>query len=120
MKKLLTVALLALFIIGIGEAIASTELRWLNNAPARHFTERDWELLMENVQRVLSETPDGETVEWANEKSGAHGSLTPMSSGERDGMTCRYLKMDNHARNVSATSNHEYCQRPDGSWGFLY
>lgn len=119
MNKRLTAVVLALLFVGIGNAIASTELRWLNNAPARHFTERDWEVLMENVQRVLDETPDGETVEWANEKSGAHGSLTPVSTGERDGMKCRNLEMENHARNVSAKSNLEYCQRPDGSWGFL-
>ena len=119
MKKLLTTVLLILFIVGIGDAIASTELRWLNNAPARHFTEKDWQILMENVERVLSETPDGETVEWSNEESGAHGSLTPVSTGQYDGMPCRNLEMENHARNVSGTSNLEYCQRPDGSWGIL-
>jgi surface antigen len=120
MKKLLTTALLTLLVVGIGDAIASTELRWLNNAPARHFTEQDWRILIEHVERVLNETPDGETVEWTNEESGAHGLLTPGSTGEHDGMTCRNLEMENHARNVSATSNHEYCQRPDGSWGLLH
>ena len=110
MNMLKTTLLPTLLIAGVGNAIASTELRWLNNAPARHFTEQDWDVLMENVQRVLDETPDGETVEWANEETGAHGSLTPASTGERNGMTCRSLEMENHARNVSATSNLEYCR----------
>jgi surface antigen len=102
-----------------GLTLASTEMRWLRDEPARHFTDRDWEILQQQTQEVLSSATDGETVEWTNPDSGAHGEMTPQSAAAYQGMPCRSMKMVNHAGNVSAESTFDYCQRPDGTWGLL-
>lgn len=108
-----------LLLTTISASLASTEMRWLNNAPARHFTDQDWVILQQQTQQALGSAADGETVEWENPHSGAHGKLTPHATADYRGMPCRTMKTVNSAGGVSAESTFDYCQRPDGTWGLL-
>ena len=99
-----------------GTATASN-LRWLDNSPARHFTDDDWELASDAARRALNEAADGETVSWENPRTGASGTLSPLSTLSRDGATCRRLQTSSSARGTTGGSVFEFCQRPDGTWG---
>ncbi len=114
--------LLPLFVAGLvlGVALpasASSELRWLNDSPVRFFTDKDWALSNAARDQALERSADGETVEWSNEESGSHGSVTPLSRVERNGKTCREAQIINHAKGRDGTSRFEFCRGSDGRWG---
>jgi surface antigen len=100
-----------------GMAWSGSGLRWLDNAPARHYSEADWAALSAGANRALDEAADGETLTWSNPDSDAHGTLTPLSTWQQDGMQCRAMRVVNHAGKLQAQSTYDYCRRADGTWG---
>lgn len=95
------------------------DLQWLNQSPARYFTDEDWKLSQEAADKALDTTKDGETLSWKNPASGANGTYTPISTTTEQGMTCREVKIFNHAGTVDATSFMKSCQKPDGKWALV-
>lgn len=98
---------------------AAFDLQWLNQSPARYFTDEDWKLSGEAADKALDTAKDGETVSWKNPTSGANGTYTPTSTTTEQGMTCREVKIVNHAGNVDASSFMKSCQKPDGKWALV-
>lgn len=95
---------------------ATSGLRFLEYSPARYFTEQDWELARQTTRKALDEVADGDSVSWENPETGHGGTLTPLSSSEKDGNRCRVLRVENHANKLEATGNFEYCRQADGTW----
>jgi surface antigen len=98
-------------------AAQAASLGWMKGETARYFTDRDWELVGQALQATLDGAPDGETREWSNEKSGAHGSMTPLSTETRDDVTCRRLRLESVAKGSSSSHSYLFCRRGDGPWG---
>lgn len=98
-------------------AAQAASLGWMKGETARYFTDRDWELVGQALQSALDDAPDGETREWSNEKSGARGSMTPLSTEIRDDVTCRRLRVESVARGSSSSHSYLFCRRGDGPWG---
>ena len=93
-------------------------LGWMKGETARYFTDRDWELVGQALQSALDDAPDGETREWSNEKSGARGSMTPVTTEMHGDVTCRRLRIESMARGSSSSGAYLFCRRGDGAWGF--
>jgi surface antigen len=96
--------------------LASANLRWLDYSPVRHFTDKDWDMARAAAKEALENSADGMAVEWKNPDSGAHGSMTPLTTRQLDGRTCRDLKIRNHAARLEGGGTYEFCQQPDGEW----
>jgi surface antigen len=101
----------------VSPAFAVSDLRWLKDAPARYFTDEDWNLAKAAVESALTNAEDGETVEWKNPDSGHHGNITPVATRTTDGRTCRDLLIRNYANSREGGGTYEYCQQPAGTWG---
>jgi surface antigen len=101
-------------LLALGAQAAS--LGWMKGETGRYFTDRDWELVGETLQATLDGAPDGETREWSNGKSGARGSMTPLSTETRDDVTCRRLRVESVAKGSSSSHSYLFCRRGDGSW----
>ena len=101
-----------------GSVLASANLRWLSDSPARYFTDKDWELAQAAANNALENAKDGDTVEWQNDDSGARGNMTPLSTAERDGRTCRELKIRSFAKKLEGGGTFEFCKQEDGRWTF--
>jgi surface antigen len=97
-------------------SLASANLRWLDYSPVRHFTDKDWELARAAAHDALENAADGTAVEWENPESGAHGSMTPLTTNDRNGRTCRDLKIRNHAAKLDGGGTYEFCRQDDGTW----
>lgn len=118
MNKTLKTAGMAVFLcLGALQTAHAANLRWLNYSPVRFFTDQDWDIATAAGRQALNDTEDGVTVEWKNPASSHYGSLTPLSTATKDGMTCRQLKIVNHANNLDGSSVYEFCKKPDGTWG---
>ena len=98
-------------------AAQAASLGWMKGETARYFTDRDWELVAQVLQSALDDAPDGETREWSNGKSGARGSMTPLSTETRDDVTCRRLRVESVAKGSSSSQSYLFCRRGDGPWG---
>lgn len=117
MRRLLPIVLAGLFLGTAPQASASTELRWLNDSPLRFFSDKDWELSNAARDKALETAAEGETVEWSNPESGSYGSVTPLSSVDKeDGRTCREAEIVSHANGRDGTGRFEFCRKPDGTW----
>lgn len=97
-------------------ALSASNLRWLDYSPSRYFTNQDWDIAKAAARNALDNTENGVTVEWENPESKNHGKLTPLNSSEKNGTTCRDLKIENFANTISASNVYEFCKRPDGTW----
>lgn len=111
------VAPLALLLLAVTTAQAAS-LGWMKGETASFFTDRDWELVRETLDATLAHAADGETREWSNPKSGARGSMTPVTTEMHGDVTCRRLRIESMARGSSSSGAYLFCRRGDGAWGF--
>lgn len=120
MNKILVSVLCTTVALGIfAQPAVALDLLWLNQSPARHFTDEDWELAKDAADKALNAAKDGETVSWQSPTSDTKGSFTPLSTSTRQGATCRQVKTTNHARNLDGGSVINFCQQPDGEWALV-
>ena len=116
MKSILAKLFVGAFICAVALPTAALNLNWLKHSPASYFTEEDWRLSQEAAQKALEDTADGTAINWENKDTGASGSSKPLKSGVKDGLRCRYLKMQNSARGTNADSVFLFCKQQDGTW----
>ena len=88
----------------------------VRDLPVQHMTDEDRDMLRAAVFRTLDRTPEGTTVRWENQKTGAHGDLTPRASFDRAGQSCRDLEVANSARGHDNRVVLTLCKQPDGEW----
>jgi surface antigen len=88
----------------------------VKDLPIRYMTDEDRALLQEAAKQALETAADGETRDWSNPKTGAHGELTPRASYKQDGVSCRDLEVANSARGRSNRLVLTLCRQDDGEW----
>ena len=113
-RRITDAALLtALLIHGSAGAV---NLFWLDTAPVRHFSDKDWELATGAADEALAGREDGETVTWKNAESRNSGDVRVTRTLQRDGKTCRSLAIENRAGGKSGSSEFLFCEQPGGEW----
>lgn len=113
-RSIAKTAALAAFLIHGGAG--AVNLFWLDSAPVRHFSDKDWEMATGAADEALMRREDGETVTWENAESGHSGAVSVMRTLQRNGRTCRDLAIENHAGGKSGRSEFLFCLQPDGQW----
>ena len=98
-------------------AAQGASLGWMKGETAAFFTDRDWELVGATLAVALEQATDGETRQWSNDRSGAHGRMTPLSTEARGDATCRKLRVESTAKGSSSSHVYVFCRRGDGGWG---
>lgn len=95
--------------------VAASGLGFLSRGPMSRFNDADMKLLNEALGQALKAPQAGITIDWANDKSGASGSVTPQRLFEDKGVPCRELKVVNRHRQLEASGVYTLCRR-DGRW----
>jgi len=94
---------------------------FLQYDPVAYFNKEDWRIADEAYRKALDETPDGVTTPWENPKSGASGTITPISTYRgKDGQRCRKVRSVDRTR-VPKLKNEwtlDICQDGEGKWVF--
>lgn len=117
MKPRRALAPMAILATVICTPLQAQNLRFLDYSPSTYFTDKDWELLRGAVNDALANKKPGETVEWSNQSSGSHGTVTPLDSFEQFNTTCRRVRVSNEAHDIKATRVLGLCKDPgSGEW----
>jgi len=109
-------AALCLSAMALPAATWAFNTSFLRDAPLAYFTDKDWSLFRDTLNRALNEGPDGAAQRWSNPSSGASGEVTPLNTQEVNGMTCRETRLVNRAQGLSAQGDYLLCKAADGEW----
>lgn len=95
----------------------SANLRFLDeSAPAFHYTDEDFSILMATVQKALNEKADGGKLVWENPKTGHNGLVNPLNTFQENGTTCRKTRLINKAKDKIAETFYKLCKQASGEW----
>ena len=99
-------------------ALAQSWIGMLKNTPAERFDQEDVRIFVATSDKALDETPDGQTLNWENPKTGHHGAITVLKSFESKGRPCKALRVRNEADGRKGDNKLNWC-KVDGKWRLL-
>jgi surface antigen len=89
----------------------------LLQGPTSWFNGDDMKLFVDSAREALDKAPVGKPVTWRNPKTNNSGSATILATSEKDGQTCKTIKVDTQAKGATETMRYIACREPDGRWG---
>ena len=107
-QRVFLIALLAL--VAVTPARALNWVPLLKNSPAERFDEDDLQMFIVNARKAVNETPDNQTVSWENPATKANGDITVLKTFQKDGRTCKRVRVRNEAGGRKATSVVDACK----------
>jgi len=108
-REFLVVVLAAAAVVS-PPAMALNWVPLLKNSPAERFDEDDLEMFIATARKAVNETPDNQTLTWENPDTKAHGDVTVLKSFEKDGKTCKRVRVRNEAGGRKASSIVDACR----------
>ena len=117
------VAMRGILIVLLASLAASPALalNWvplLKNSPGERFDDEDLQLFIVTARKVVNEAPDNQTVNWENPDTKHHGDFTILKSFEKDGQTCKRVRVRNEADGRKASSVVDAC-KVESKWRLI-
>jgi surface antigen len=107
----------------IGIALLTTGLaahaavgKILRDLPGVVASEEDRAIMREAIGQALENQPDDVTTGWKNPETGSSGIIRPVATYEKDGMSCRRLRLRNTIDDQSNEWIFNFCKTPEGDW----
>jgi len=116
MKRHALTALLTLLIAVHYAPATATVRNQMSDMPLEEFSDEDRTLFRTSLKDALEHKPDGATLDWNNPKTESSGSVTPISTFEESGMTCRTARIINRVAEKANETTFVFCRVSDGSW----
>jgi len=85
-------------------------------APARRFSDADWQYLNRAIEHSLANVEDGNAYHWNNPASPASGQMEMLESFRRDDSPCRRMRLTNFYDALKGVTEFIFCKQPDGEW----
>ncbi|AMO21827.1 hypothetical protein GCM10027034_00440 [Ramlibacter solisilvae] len=98
-----------------GAALASNLNFLRDDAPITRFNQKDMQLMQDALDKAMNAEP-GTKVEWANDKSGASGSITQLGRFERAGAECRKAEFTTRYKTIRGGGEYNFCKTAQGIW----
>ena len=117
MRPFVLVALAAALVA----ASPATAQNWgalLKNTPFERFNKDDNEMFLEHARKTLEEMKDSETTSWENPATKHSGSFTLLRTYEKDGHTCKEVRVRTRAETLRRDNVANAC-RVEGKWRLL-
>jgi surface antigen len=103
-------------VLAVAATAQASGLGFMSKGPMARFNDADMKLLNGAIEQARSAKDLGTAVEWANDKSGSSGSVTPVRAFEEGGLACRDLRVVNRHKQLESAGVYAMCQRKDGTW----
>jgi surface antigen len=91
-------------------------LVYLDDGVMSQMTDADVDLFYKYTREALDNTKDDSPTRWENPETGAHGIITPLKTYNAYDTTCRFVRFENFAGDISNTNHFSLCKISDGSW----
>ena len=103
------------FLLGLacGPAMAINEM-FAKDAPITRMTEEDFRIAGAVMRNAFDEGQDGQVYRWDNPATASSGTITPLSSFERQGLRCRGAAFTITTRGETSRSEWSVCRTPEG------
>lgn len=88
----------------------------LRGSPFQFFTEEDTRQFIATARSLVDEEKPTDGKRWANEASGAWGTMAVTRSFRRSGAPCREIRGENTARNRTEAFRLILCRTSQGEW----
>lgn len=88
----------------------------LEGSPFSRFTERDTELFVGTARTLVKSKADGQQLRWANDATGAWGTMNVKRTFKRRGATCRDVRGENTAKGRTEPFRVVLCKTAQGEW----
>jgi len=85
-------------------------------APARKFSDADWQYLNNAIDHSLANVADGTAYDWKNPASPASGRIEMLESIDRNGIPCRRVRLLNNYDQLKGVTEFVFCRQADGEW----
>ena len=109
-RALLLSAVLAL---AAAPAAAINEM-FAKDAPIAHSTDDDFRIANAVIREALDNGKENQAYEWKNDATSASGSVTPVNTFTRGGMTCRGATFVIAAGGRTSRTSWNLCKTPEG------
>lgn len=109
------------FLVALAVSTPVQALNWvpvLKNSPGERFDEDDLQLFITTARKTVNEAPDNETVSWENPETKHHGDFTILKTFQKDGRTCKRVRVRNEADGRKASNVVDAC-KVDGKWRLI-
>ena len=110
---LLIVMLFGLFTVN---AYAINLMFLSKEAPARRYSDEDWQYLNRAIDHTLENVDDGASYRWNNPASPASGLLEVLESSIRNGTPCRRMRLTNFYDDMRGVTEFVFCKQSEGEW----
>ena len=118
MKRTVIIATAIVSLVMVTIPLQAQNTSVLRSAPVAFLTDEDVEILFSTLQTAMNEQPDGETVTWANSKTGHSGGINITNTHPDYDTTCRQVEMANQAAGRTGRGTFRMCKADDGKWKF--
>ncbi|CAG9202438.1 conserved exported hypothetical protein [Paraburkholderia sabiae] len=101
-------------------AAEATNLNFLNDTPMSYIKKSDMDSIKVALTDVLNTKKDGETTQWTNEGTGngvkIDAAITPESTSQQGGKTCRLVAVVLSAKGQSMNLHPKFCGTGRTDW----
>ena len=112
------------FLLASAFALASppaAALNWIplmKNTAFERFDEDDLEMFIQNGRKALNTAPENQVMSWENPDTKAGGDFTVLKTWQKDGRTCKQVRVRTHASGRKGNSVVSAC-KIDNKWKLI-
>ena len=117
----MTLRALLFALLALAAASPANALNWvplLKNSPGERFDDEDLQLFIVTARKTVNEAPDNQTVSWENPETKHHGDFTILKTFQKDGRTCKRVRVRNEADGRKASNVVDAC-KVESKWRLI-
>jgi surface antigen len=107
-----------LLLLLVCNGAAASSYSFLDQGAIRYFRGEDAALMSANLNAVLAAPEGAPARDWQNPETGSQGRAEVLMRFEHEGLSCRRVRITNHARGTDTVTTADMCD-VDGSWKVL-
>lgn len=104
------------FVALLAPSAHAFNMQFASDTPIANFSADDRAKHEVMLTELLESTPDGKSVNWANEATRSGGEGRALRTLKRQGRTCRDIQIKTYYRAMKATNGLRACRGEDGKW----
>lgn len=117
MHALIFSVVISAMLLAFPQGASAASLGFLSKSAEGKFNDDDVRILQATALSLLNDGQLGQSRDWANPNSTAHGTLTIVKVFQStDGFSCKSLRVENSASGLHGRATYPVCEIHHGDW----